>query len=63
MDAYHTPDVEYEERGWQIVLLAYIQPWLAESSPGHAKFSGVPNVPNRQIPGVPIVSTFRSSGH
>ncbi len=31
MNAYQTPDVDYEENGWQIVSLAYIQLWLARS--------------------------------
>jgi len=31
MNAYHTPDVDYEENWWQIVSLAYTQLWLARS--------------------------------
>ena len=31
MNAYQTPDVDYEENGWQIVSLAYTQLWLARS--------------------------------
>ena len=31
MNAYQTPDVDYEENWWQIVSLAYIQLWLARS--------------------------------
>jgi len=31
MNAYHTPDVHYEENWWQIVALAYTQLWLARS--------------------------------
>ena len=31
MNAYQTPDVDYEENWWQIVCLAYTQLWLARS--------------------------------
>ena len=31
MNAYQTPDVDYEENWWQIVSLAYTQLWLARS--------------------------------
>jgi len=29
-DKYQTPDIDHEENWWQIVLLAYVQLWLAQ---------------------------------